>query len=755
MRRYWCVVLVFIFAVFWGVKTYGEENKEEVITEQKSVQNEEQQGEKKEEQKQEQKIDQKEEEKAEKKEAVPLEKVVVEEKKKLEGTAEEGYRESEAIMGPLGTKEILDTPYSINVVSGDLMENHQITTLKEVTKYLPSAQIEERGGPDLGRPQTRGFEGSVSENNRMDGMNIAVTTAYPMEQFEQIEVLNGLTGSLYGPANPSGVFNFVLKRPTDIPLYQLNLSYVNQKIFTSHADLGGRLGNNGFFGYRINLLYGGGEGYVDQSTLRRKLISVALDWRVFSNTVVEMNYSYYNFIKKGYPGGFSYASNIPLPDAFDPTRTGYGQDWAGADLTTRTASLRIKHDFNEDWHLVAGFLDQVADRKMFSVTNTFTNSTGNYKTTFLPSFSDWEVDSELLYLNGRVKTWGLTHDLSLGTNGHERRMRSPKTSMTKTITLGTASIFNPVTYDEPSWWVDSDRYKGSVLQQQALIVGDTITFNKSWSAMLSASQSWLRARSYNVKGTRTSRYDKDGISPAASVMYKPLENMTAYITYADSLQQGDTAPTTAANPGETLAPYRSKQWESGLKVALNKMNLSAAVFRIERPFAYTDTDNVFKVQGNQVNYGLELMASGKIIDDLTVYGGITLLDPKLKDTGRPTTTDKQVVGVPKAQANLLFEYQTPFLPGLALNLNWHYTGRRAANDTNTSWADAYNTIDLGACYTAKLMGIATTWRLTVNNLTNEEYWSSIFPGSINGTGASGSAFLGSPREVFASLQFNF
>lgn len=127
--------------------------------------------------------------------AVQLPDVEVKAQKPKDGSAENGYRvESVSLPGSLGSVSLQDTPYSINVVPLEMMENYQIRTLKEVTKYLPSAQIEERGGPDLGRPQTRGFQGSVVQNNRMDGMNMVATTAYPMEQFDSIEVLNGLGG---------------------------------------------------------------------------------------------------------------------------------------------------------------------------------------------------------------------------------------------------------------------------------------------------------------------------------------------------------------------------------------------------------------------------------------------------------------------------------------------------------------------------------------------------------------------------------
>jgi iron complex outermembrane receptor protein len=127
----------------------------------------------------------------------------------------------------------------------------------------------------------------------------------------------------------------------------------------------------------------------------------------------------------------------------------------------------------------------------------------------------------------------------------------------------------------------------------------------------------------------------------------------------------------------------------------------------------------------------------------------------LQNTGKTTTENKQVVGVPKQQANLLVEYRMPFINGLTPYLNLHYTGKQAANDTNTSWASSYKTIDIGARYNVKIMGVDTTWRLAVNNLTNEEYWASIMPGSINGTGGSCTAWLGTPREINASVGINF
>src|ERR1700710_829037 len=114
------------------------------------------------------------------------------------------YQTDEIRVGPLGEKALLDTPYSINVVPSTLSENQQLQSVREAFRFIPSVQ-----GENI-RPQTRGLQAGVVQNTRVDGLNVAATTDYPIEQFDRIEVLDGLAGALYGPANPAGTFNYVL-----------------------------------------------------------------------------------------------------------------------------------------------------------------------------------------------------------------------------------------------------------------------------------------------------------------------------------------------------------------------------------------------------------------------------------------------------------------------------------------------------------------------------------------------------------------
>ena len=303
-------------------------------------------------------------------------------------------------------------------------------------------------GPEVLRPETRGMQGSNMQNDRKDGMGIAVTTPSALEEYEQIEVINGLGGASFGPANPSGMFNFVTKRPTEERLGEIELGYEGSSVGTIHTDLGGRFGKNKMFGYRTNLLVADGNGYVKASQLRRQLVAVAGDIRLAEHTAIEGNYSYYNLFQHGYPGWFAYSptttplsvpgsKSILLPsNAPDPTREGYGQSFSGVDLTSKIGELRLKHDFSSNWRLAVSALDQLSDRNINTAVNQFLDNSGNYKSYVANSFSSlaprFHVDSDLLYLTGRFRTARIQHDAVIGSTGYRFASYSPITNPAKT-----------------------------------------------------------------------------------------------------------------------------------------------------------------------------------------------------------------------------------------------------------------------------------------------------------------------------------
>jgi iron complex outermembrane receptor protein len=678
--------------------------------------------------------------------ATPVEEVTV---NGVLPSVDDTYRAPAVVdVGPLGDKALLDTPYSISIVPVQLAENQQLESVRELFRYIPSVQ-----GENI-RPQSRGLQAGVVQNTRIDGLNIAATTDYAIEQFDRIEVLNGLAGALYGPASPAGTFNYVFKRPTAHDLNALTIAYSSQDSAIEHADLSRRFGPGDMFGARLNLLNQSGENYVKDSNLQRQLASLALDARLFPGTRLQFDLSTYHYVDTGFPGTFSLAQGVPFPTTPpDPTKVGYGLPWAGDNNHTNIYSGRLLQDFGADWHLTGGMLYMTNDRASTVPTDTITNTAGAYTaTTVTTTYALDRVLSNSAALNGKVTVGGLTNDLFLGTTGFFWQRYTPY--QTGAITLGKATLANPVVFAQPVLPNFQNRYLAQKTDQQSISFGDTIALGQYVSVLAAASQSWITASNINKTGVVTSRYADSGLSPTASLIFKPRPNMTAYATYADSLQQGDNAPAGTLNAGQGLAPYRSEAWEVGYKIDLSRVNLALALYQITRPYAFTGPNNVFALGGEQRNRGMELTAQGRVTRDLNIFAGVSLIDPKLLDTASAAISNKQILGLSTATFDVLLEYRAPILPQLTLTTNVDYANRRAGNYTNTDFVDGYTVVDVGGRYQMTIAGRQAALRLAVDNVGNQRYWANITPAGQNGyTGTdSGTGTLGAPRTVRLSLE---
>src|SRR6185312_11068176 len=183
--------------------------------------------------------------------------------------------------------------------------------------------------------------------------------------------------------------------------------------------------------------------------------------------------------------------------------------------------------------------------------------------------------------------------------------------------------------------------------------GDTITLTPKWLVRLAASQDWTWTDSFSKSAATgyltksvPGRYVSQGVSPSASVMFKPRGDMTIYATFADSIQAPDVAAANSGsivivNASRALPPYRSKEGEIGYKLRVRRINFATSFFRVERPFANyvanvadlvcgaqsgTANCEALGITGNQVNYGVEATISGRVFESLMVTGGLSVLN---------------------------------------------------------------------------------------------------------------------------------
>lgn len=474
--------------------------------------------------------------------------------------------------------------------------------------------------------------------------------------------------------------------------------------------------------------------------------------------MIQIDASQYSYTQRGYAASFSYKAGIQLPAAPDLANSAYGQPYAGFNMTTNTALAKIIHTFNDKWSLTLGGLYQNAARQSFTTTDTVTDNAGNYQSVIqaAATANNFKVGSDLAYLNGKFNTGPVRHEIVLGSNGYMMGNYNPTTG--QSFVLGKARIGDPVAFPgrQPYY---SGHYKSASVTEQSLIAGDTIWFDRHWAIMGTLAWGWLGEDNYNTKRVKTSSYQRNAaFSPMTSLMYKLTANQTAYFTWGRSIEAGPAAPNGATNANEVMAPLRSEEYEVGYKYRFeNGLQLNVAGFRMTRPYAYTDpTTNTFGTFGRQRNYGVEFQASGAITREISVLGGLTWLDAQLGNTGTPATSHKEVVGPPPVQANVLIDYHPAWAKGGAVNASIHYMGRRAADVDNRTFVGSYTTLDLGARYATHVYREPLVFRFGVNNVTNQSYWASVYPSSVNGTSsATNSAVAGLPRTFHFTMEIDF
>ena len=701
-----------------------------------------------------------------------------------ESGIDEGFLSKNVQQGMLAGKRALDLPYQINTISKEIMNHQGVTGYEEAVKYFPSAQIQMRGGATVGRPQTRGFEGSVVGNSFWDGFYTISTTAIPMAMFESFQVQNGVAGSLYGAQNPVGIFSYTRKRPVK-DQYIIWSDYMSRSNLGLGLDLSDKFEK---FGYRAVVYGSNGDRQPKGSNLQRRLASVTMEFYPTGDLTFETAASYYEHNTKGFAGQFALGvkdgkivDGMVLPKAVDSSRRGLGQSFGGMHLKTTTASAKFKFTPTDKWYLEGGFQFQRADRDTHGVVNYILPSThpqytkpGDYQTRHSGGATAayrFDLPSGYLKANTQFNTGDIEHDFSVQTNGYHWTQDRYKNASTNYTSPTIGNIYDPKILNYTGARRGSGLYHYAVLDMYNVSVLDDITINDKFDVMLSASKAWMRQESYNKNEQRLVKaYSDSGYSWASSLIFHPIEDASIYYTYADSLQQGSTyVYNSGPHNGEvaSTSPYRSKQHEIGAKIRVADMiDFSVAYFDIRRPIAYLNSSTgIYGINGEQRNRGFEFMSGGRITQNLSVLGGFTYIDPKMHNVSIAGANRKVANGIPKLNANLMLDYVIPGTDKLAISTNFHYTGKMYLDDLNTQHTPSFFVTDIGIRYTSEhLLGDKTTLRFNVNNVFNKKYWAGMYPASADGAGglnvtsvlgSANGVTLGESRSFMLSAEVKF
>ncbi|MGN8273659.1 TonB-dependent receptor [Pseudomonas sp. SMN5] len=653
-----------------------------------------------------------------------------------------------ARLGMMGNKDVMDTPFSVTSYTAKTMADLQTVTVADALQRDPSVRSTGQTGGIVDSFFIRGFpigEGNLGEL-AYDGVygvapNYRVFTDYA----ERVEVLKGPGALMYGISPNSGVggvINIVPKRALDEDLTRVTTSYASDSELGGHLDISRRFGTENQFGVRFNGTLQGGDTAVDNQERALDIGAIALDYK---GDRLRLNLDFISQ-KESFEGAsrpFTIAPGVDVPSAPNG-RTNLSQDWGWSDTREQSALLGGEYDLNDSVTVFAhagggrSDVDRMSDQvpRILNNAGDTANVPGHYKFNVDRSTAD-------VGIRGVFDTGPVTHTTTLMATRYQDEL-------SRGITNGTevrSNIYHPV--DVPKQYIGSPKVlRVSESQLSGFALTDTLSMlDDRFQLTLGLRRQDIESRNYGTNGSVSSRYDDSATTPLVGVVVKPWEDVSLYYNYVEGLSKGDIAPGTAANAGETFAPYESKQHEIGVKYEHGTFMTTLALFQIEKPSGEVGVGNVFSVQAEQRNRGMELSIYGEVAPGTRLMGGVTLLDGELTDSATAANRGNKPVGVPDVQANVWAEWDTPWLEGFTLTGGAIYTDRQYVNQANTQELDAWTRFDAGARYATKIEGRPTTFRATVQNVFDREYWS--------GVASYGAFSPGYPRTLQLSATVDF
>lgn len=622
--------------------------------------------------------------------------------------------------GALGNRSQLETPFSTTVVTAADLEERQVTKLGDV--FALDASVSDNSasfGAWASYMSVRGLPLDWQNSFRIDGKPfLSYVTTMPYEHFEQIDLLKGASGFMYGFGSPGGLVNYVTKRPTDEPVRTIELGYTSKGLLAPHVDLGGRVGQNGAFGYRLNATHEEGNTF-NSGSLYRDSVSLALDARLTDRLTWDFQSIYQDRKVIGqeptiYAGAMA-GSELPSPVRNDSKLVGVGPY---ADNRFRFYSTGLKYQVASDWTLRTDYT--------YNTTRTRRNESVLFLQDQSGDYDDYRSDYGEAYafnqwqamLEGKFSTGPLKHHVVAGASWQKQKNDYSENGVYQLQGTGNLRSQNTNVYHSEG---SLDLYRAAEITQKAIFASDTIDLTGGWSLLGGLRYTNYEQVGFDPGGAQSSSYEKNGVlTPTVALMYNITPQTMAYASYIESLEPGSSVGNIYTNFGALLDPLKSKQYEVGVKTSQDDWAATAALFRIEKKAEYANAANELVQDGKSVFQGLELGASTRVAKNWNVGGSLMFLDSEYKKGSQ--FIGNRVAGAPKFVAAAQVSYSVQQLPGLKLRADVKYTGTTMLGASNNVQVPDYAIVNIGATYDTRIYGYDTTFRAGINNLADKRYW---------------------------------
>jgi catecholate siderophore receptor len=565
------------------------------------------------------------------------------------------YVSSNKMTGPL-----LDTPQTVTVVPGTVIQERGVTNLTEVLRQTPGITFDagENGfATSVNNFKIRGFD--TSGSIFVDGVRNSGSFARDMFNVEQVEVIKGAAAD-NGRGGAAGYVNLVTKTPTTENFVRGSTmlsfdEYGTDPLSRSTLDINQQVGT---VAVRLNGMFEDG-GVMGRDVAELNAYGLAPSIAFGLGTETRAIFSYERLERNDVPDWGVPAHTVSGLFRFDPVAgrasrdNFYGLASDFDDVTGDSVMARVEHDLSDNFTISNQTNWVQADRSArYTIPFGYDAATTTVDTRRQYYDRSNEIFSNQTNLAGTFIAGGFRHTISTGVEYTRETSDANRFGSDGSGDVGDpldTDVFNP----------DPNRFNGPSLAPSQVNAVDIETVAGYFYDTIQLTRQLqlvggLRVEHYNVEIDSSlldgSPIPDEGIfafddsettlGGKIGLVYKPVQNGSLYASYGvsalppgsflsnpDISREGDNA-FPGFLPGAD--PVQITNYEVGVKWDWfgGRLSTTAAAFHTEKddvPYPGADGDPEI-VYGAQVVRGIELGIAGSLTERWKAFGGLLLLD---------------------------------------------------------------------------------------------------------------------------------
>ena len=638
---------------------------------------------------------------------------------------------------------IIDVPQTLSIVTDDEIRIQGFRELGDIVRYTPGVNTSQGEG----HRDSIVFRGVRSTADfYLDGVRDDVQYYRSLYNLEQVEILRGPNALLFGRGGTGGIINRVTKKAVlDEQFGSFDMGADSFGAFDFAVDYNVSTGEKSAL--RINFHSDTLENHRDYYDGDRYGFNPTFRLELSPATTLDLSYEHADherFIDRGVP-----TLNGEPVEAFEEIVFG--------DTDTNLQTLRadiyranLSHEFSDTrkGNLVVQYSDF---QKMYK--NYYASGYSGGDTFTADGYKD-PTERTNLIISGNIvnefQTGSAKHTLLVGAEIIDTENENYRYNTFFITTEDDNEVFNitrPInfgvnaagvrTYND--FTADLKSSTESDIEVTSIYIQDQIDVTDKFKILLGG-----RFDNFDItvrdikKGTSESREDEE-FSPRAGLIFKPQENVSLYVSYAESFlpRSGEQFKKLDANAAR-LDPDVYESTEIGVKWDIRPgLSFTASYFDSEQTIATRDSDTGenSEIVGLQVD-GIELELKGQVTEKLSLAIGYSDLDGETAKGGEPRE-------IPEYTASLWATYEVNDRFGIGFGVTAQGESN-IKNDKPGLILPDYTRVEFAAYYD---LADDLSIQLNVENVTDELY----FPHSHSTHQAS----VGEPLNARISLRKTF